>query len=68
MNNMSVLYIAISIGFLDTSYVVDESSNEVSLQVGAISGSLQRDLLFAFSTINMDAIGKLLQVMLKFLK
>ena len=48
------------IGFLNTSYTVDESDGVVSLQIGAIQGSLQRSVVIELTTRDMSTDGSLI--------
>ena len=53
------MYTAITIGFLSTSYTVSEADGTVSIQVGVINGSLQREVevVVNFSTGDLTANG-----------
>ena len=46
------------IGFLGSPYSVNESVGVLAVQVGVISGSLQRDVVLNLSTTDATAIGK----------
>lgn len=58
--SLDLITLAITVGFLNTSHTVDEYNGQVKLQVGVISGSLQRELILVFSIIDLDAFGKLI--------
>ena len=60
---MSVIYIIINltdviIGLLDISYSVFENGFRVIIQVGVLSGSLQKEVTVSLSTSDLTAIGK----------
>ena len=50
---------AVVIGFLNTSYTVDESDGVANIQFGVIQGSLDRPVVVQFSTNAISAAGKL---------
>ena len=52
-----MIFAAVLIGFLDTSYTVHENDGEVNLRIGALNGSLQIELFFVFSFKNLEAVG-----------
>lgn len=46
-----------TIGFRETSYSVREDDLRVSLQIGTLNGSLQRNLSFVVNFMESDATG-----------
>lgn len=61
---MIILYTAITIGFLNTSYVVNESDGTVTLTVCVLEGTFDKDVdvtaYVRFSMFNVSAYGNLL--------
>ena len=51
---------AVVIGFLNTSYTVNENDGVADIQIGVIRGSLERPVAVRFSTNADSASGKLL--------
>ena len=51
------------IGFLGSPYSTNESAGVLTVQVGVISGSLQTDVILNLSTIDVTAVGELLNRM-----
>ena len=45
------------IGLLNTSYTVYENDGEVNIQIGTLNGSLEIDLLFVLSFIDLETVG-----------
>jgi hypothetical protein len=52
-----MIFTAVIIGLLDTSYTVHENDGEVDLQIGTLNGSLETDLSFVLSFVDSEAIG-----------
>ena len=52
-----MIFTAVIIGFLNTSYNVHESDGEVNLRIGTLNGSLQIELFFIFSFMDSEAVG-----------
>ena len=50
---------AVVIGFLNTSYTVNENDGAANIQIGVIQGSLERSVVVRFSTSADSASGKL---------
>ena len=50
---------AVVIGFLNTSYTVNENDGVADTQIGVIRGSLERSVVVRFSTSADSASGKL---------
>ena len=50
---------AVVIGFLNTSYTVNENDGVADIQIGVIRGSLERAVAVRFSTSADSASGKL---------
>ena len=48
------------IGFLNTSYTVAESDGVVSIQIGAIRGTIQRPVVIQISTGDISATSELI--------
>ena len=48
----------VTIGFINAPYSVDENEGEVDIQVGVIEGSLQREVVVLFSTLDSSVRGK----------
>ena len=47
------------IGFISSHFTVRESDSEVNIQVGVLSGSLQKEVAIKFSVTESNAFGKL---------
>ncbi len=47
------------IGFINESYTALESDEEAFVDIGVISGSVQRDVIFELTFSNGSALGKL---------
>lgn len=45
------------IGLLNTSYTVYENEGEVNIQIGTLNGSLEIDLSFVLSFIDLETVG-----------
>ena len=54
-----ISYSAVVIGFLNTSYTVNENDGVANIQIGVIQGSLERSVTVQFSTSADSASGKL---------
>ena len=54
------VHVVASIGFLSQHYVVNESSGQVNIEIGVISGSLSKDVTVTVTTLGLDALGKTL--------
>ena len=46
-----------AIEFIKDHYVVNESNGQVNLEIGVISGTLQRDVTLNFFAVGLDASG-----------
>ena len=46
-----------SIGFISQHQVVSESSGQVNIEIGVISGSLAKEVIVTVSTLGLDALG-----------
>ena len=53
---MRILVVA-SFGFMSQHYVVSESSGQVNLEVGIISGTLAKEVVVTVTTLQLDALG-----------
>lgn len=58
MNHYLILFVAITIGFRDTDYLVDENDGQVNIVV-EVRGLLQKEVVVSFSTSNLTADGKM---------
>ena len=45
------------IGLLDTSYTVYENDGEANVLIGTLNGSLEIDLSFVLSFIDLETVG-----------
>ena len=53
-----ISFAAVVIGFLNTSYTVNENDGVANIQIGVIQGSLERSVAVRFSTNADSASGK----------
>ncbi len=53
-----IIYIEVVIGFINDLYIALESDGEAFVEIGVISGSLQRDVAFQLSFSDEYATGK----------